>query len=54
MIVLVVPRGRGNWRKVAIVIQTPDLLLQVRGEEVQLEQPWFFAGRWWRVVGVEP
>jgi hypothetical protein len=52
VIVFVVPRGRGNWKKVAIVVHTPDLLLEVRRTEVRVGDPWFLVGRWWRVVEV--
>jgi hypothetical protein len=54
VIVFVVPRGRGNWTKVAIVVHTPDLLLEVRRVEVRVGDPWFLVGRWWRVVEVHP
>lgn len=54
MIVFIVPKGRGNWRKEAVVIQTPDLMLEVRRQEVRIGDEWFLVGRWWRVVEVHP
>jgi hypothetical protein len=54
VIVFIVPVGRGNWTKQAVVIQTPDLMLEVRRTEVRLRDRWFIAGRWWRVVEVHP
>ena len=54
MIVFIVPAGRGNWKKEAVAIQTPDLLLMVRDEQVSVGDRWFVAGRWWRVVEVLP
>jgi hypothetical protein len=54
VIVFIVPAGRGNWHKEAVVIQTPDLMLEVRKTEVCIGHRWFIAGRWWRVVEVHP
>lgn len=54
MIVFIVPKGRGNWKKVAVVIQTPDILLEIRQKEVRAGDSWFLGGRWWRVVGLHP
>jgi hypothetical protein len=54
VIVVVVPQGRGNWKRQAVVVQTPDLLLEVRQQEVRAGDPWFMAGRWWWVVEVQP
>lgn len=54
MIVIIVPVGRGNWRREAVVIQTPDLMLEVRRTEVRVGQKWYLVGRWWRVVEVQP
>lgn len=54
MIVVIAPVGRGNWKREAVVIQTPDLMLEVRQTEVRVGDRWFVAGRWWRVVEVHP
>jgi hypothetical protein len=54
VIVFIVPVGRGNWKREAVVIQTPDLMLEVRQQEVRINERWFVAGRWWRVVEVLP
>jgi hypothetical protein len=50
MIMVIVPKGRGNWARVTLVVQTPDLLLEVRRQEVRVGDPLFFVGRWWRIV----
>lgn len=54
MIVFIVPAGRGNWKREAVVIQTADLMLEVRRTEVRVGDRWFIVDRWWRVVEVQP
>lgn len=49
MLVLV-PAGRGNWKKVEIVIDAPaDLFPHVRDGQVRAGDRWFIADRWWRI-----
>jgi hypothetical protein len=55
VIVTIVPAGRGNWKKVELVIEAlADLFPHVRDGQVSLGDRWFIADRWWRVVEVLP
>lgn len=54
MIVVIVPKGRGNWKRVTLVIHTPGLLLEVREKELTIGEELFLADRWWRIVELAP
>lgn len=55
MTLTLVPIGRGNWRKLVLNVPTPaDLFPSVRDAVVAVDERWFMAGRWWRVVEVMP
>jgi len=51
--IVLVPAGRGNWRKVTLGIPMPaDLFPSVRDGMVCAGDRWFIADRWWRVLEV--
>lgn len=53
LIVVIVPVGRGNWKRVELSIASPaDLFPAVREGMVSAGDLWQMAGRWWRVVEV--
>jgi hypothetical protein len=53
MTVVIVPVGRGNWRRVALQIPaSADLFPTVRDRVLHAGERWFLADRWWRVVEV--
>lgn len=55
MTVVIVPRGRGNWKRVTLQVPAPaDLFPAVRDGLVKVGAEWFIADRWWRVVEVTP
>jgi hypothetical protein len=45
---VLVPAGRGRWRKLVLEIPAPaDLFPSVRDRQVRAGERWFMAGRWW-------
>jgi hypothetical protein len=55
VILVLVPVGRGNWKRMHMVIQSPaQLFPQIREQQVLPKERWFMAGRWWRIVEVMP
>lgn len=55
MKLVLVPAGRGNWRHLVVEIPAPaDLFPAVRDQQVRPLERWFMAGRWWRILEVQP
>ncbi len=55
MTIVIVPRGRGNWKRVELSIAQPaDLFPAVRDQQVRVGDEWHVAGRLWRIVEVRP
>lgn len=55
MKLVLVPAGRGKWRRVTLDIASPaDLFPSVRDHVPTPGERWFMAGRWWRLVEVRP
>lgn len=57
MTLVLVPVGRGNWRRLELSISRPaDLFPSLRDGEgvVAIGDRWHVAGRIWRIVEVRP
>jgi hypothetical protein len=53
MSVVLVPAGRGRWKRVTLgVSATSDLFPALRDGLVKAGDRWFIADRWWRVIEV--
>jgi hypothetical protein len=54
MTLVLVPAGRGRWRRVTLGIPVPaDLFPSLRDRQVRVGDRWFMADRWWRVIEVQ-
>ena len=55
MIIVLSPVGRGNWKRLTLVAHTPaQLFPEIRENRLDVGERWFMAGRWWRIVEVQP
>ena len=55
MILSLVPSGRGNWKRLTLVVHAPaQLFPEIRQQRLEVGERWFMAGRWWRIVEVTP